>query len=92
MAYSTSNPPVLLSGFNDQNGRIWQYKSADAAATVDTAGYISNGDDLGMLVGDLVVVHDTGTPAVTLHAVQSVTAGGAVDLFDAGSTISTDTD
>lgn len=92
MAYSTSTPPMLISGFNGEGPKIWSYKSADATATVNTAGYISNGDALGMKVGDLVIAHDTATPTITILAVQSVTAGGAVDLFDAGATISTDTD
>lgn len=94
MAYSTSTPPMLVSGFNGEGPKLWMYKSADATATVNTAGYITNGGDLGMKVGDVVIAHDTATPTVTILAVQSVsaTAPGSTDLFDAGATISTDTD
>lgn len=92
MAYSTSAPPMLIAGFVGEGQKIWVHKSADAAAAVDTAGFISNGDALGMKVSDVVIHTNTGTGITTIHAVQSVTAGGSVDLFDAGATITTDTD
>lgn len=92
MAYSTSAPPMLISGFNGEGAKVWTHQSADAAAAADTAGFITNGDALGMKVGDIVYHRNTGTGIVTIHAVQSVTAGGSVDLFDAGATITTDTD
>lgn len=95
MAYATSNPPkCVVSGFNDQIANVWHYESTDAAAVVDTAAYISNAQDLGMKVGDVVFVRDTdASPSVTtLHTVASIDANGAADLLDAGATIGTDTD
>jgi len=83
MAYATTNPPRLVTQvMAETNGRVWAYSSADATATVDGSGYITNGGNLGMKVGDLVMVVDTATPAVTMHQVISVsaTAPGAVDL------------
>ena len=92
MAYSTSTPPALMAGFTHDMAKVWVHQSADAAAAADTAGFITNGDALGMKVGDIVWHRNTATGIVTLHAVQSVTAGGSIDLFDAGATITADTD
>jgi hypothetical protein len=96
MAYVTTNPPILTTlGPIAAAGRRWFYSSADTAATVDTTGYISNGGDLGMKVGDIVDVQVTGTGAITAHRVVTVssTAPGAVDLGDStviGSATNTD--
>lgn len=82
MAYSTSNPPVLktespLTGA----GQTWAYRSTDPAATVAGAGYFSNGDALGMKVGDIVEVCDTDTSTtMTYHRVTSVTTGGSATV------------
>lgn len=95
--YSTSNPPSLLvPSFNGQTPQIWVYKSAtDSNATIDTSGYITNGGNLGMRVGDIVLAYDVTNTIVKSHQVLTVsaTAPGAVDLSD-GVTIggSTNTD
>lgn len=81
MAYATSNPPRLLSQ-PIAGQRLWQYVSADAAATVDTGLYFSDGDTLGMKVDDLVIVHDTGNNIVTTHVVLTVTAGSGAGVGD----------
>lgn len=90
MAYVVTNPPqqVMRGGHDGSLPSVWEYTSADAAATVDTSGYITNGGNLGMKVGDLVFVRDTGTPLTTCHYVVTVsaTAPGAVDLSN-GTTI-----
>lgn len=85
MAYATTNPPSLttmgpLTG--SAGGRMWSYVSADASATVDASGYITNGGNLGMKVGDLVVCFDTVNKIASSHYVVTVssTAPGAVDL------------
>jgi len=83
MAYSTSNPPQLVSqGIGNQTLAIWHYNSADPTADVDGAGYITNGGDLGLKVGDLVFHRETDTDLVYSHVVKTVssTAPGAVDL------------
>jgi len=85
MAYSTSSPPILImQGIGNQGMAIWQYNSADPTATVDGSGYITNGGDLGMKVGDLVLHRETDTDLVYSHVVKTVssTAPGAVDLTD----------
>lgn len=80
MAYSTSNPPRLISeGIGDGNA-LWLYVSADAVATVKGAAYISNGDALGMKVGDVILVSDTNTPLASIGIVDAVASGGAAEL------------
>ncbi len=92
MAYATSNPPrrISLGSIDNSQGGTsqWVYTSADAAATVAGAGYITNGGDLGMQVNDLVQVIDTATPLITSHRVKTVssTSPGAVNL-SAGTTV-----
>lgn len=85
MAYATSNPPRLLVPAFTGNGNVWRYDSADAAATVRVSGYITNGGNLGMKVGDTVISHDTnlGITSTMRVVTVSATAPGAVDLGDA---------
>lgn len=88
MSYSTSNPPALMSGPLTGPGKWWSYRSTDVATDVDAADYFSNGDALGMEVGDVVVVCDTDTSTTTtLHRVTAVTAGGAATVSTTGLTI-----
>ena len=96
MAYSTSTPPVLLVQ-SIAGPRIWYHTAADATATVDASGYITNGGDLGMKVNDIVYHKDSTTTAtaLTMHKIVTVsaTAPGAVDLSDGtvvGSATNTD--
>lgn len=85
MAYSTSAPPsCILQAI--AGPKIWYHTAADATATVDASGYITNGGNLGMSVNDIVYHKDSTTTAtaLTMHKVVSVssTAPGAVDLSD----------
>lgn len=92
MAYATSNPPALIADRIGGGQAMWRYTSTDATATVDGSGYITNGGDLGMKVGDTVIVDDTTNGITTSHRVITVstTAPGAVDLGN-GTTIGTAT-
>lgn len=92
MAYSVSNPPNLISmgpiARAANRPKIWEYSSTDPATDVDAADYFSNGDALGMNVGDLVIVIDSDTSTtVTLHRVTAVTAGGAATVSTNGLTV-----
>lgn len=80
MTYAVTNPPKLLSTLLAGNGQLWYYESADAATTVDDAGYITNAKDLGMKAADLVIVHDTGSPLTTMHRVEEINTDGSADL------------
>lgn len=81
MAYSTANPPCLISErLGSDGGHVWAYKDGDPFDTMLAADYISNGDALGMKVGDPVILIDsTNSVALTAH-VSSVTSGGAASL------------
>lgn len=78
MAYSTSNPPVLMSGPLTGPGRVWSYRSNDPKTDVDDTDYFSNGVALGMQVGDIVNVEDIDTStAMSIHRVITLSAEGA---------------
>lgn len=82
MAYSTSNPPKLLVGslVSGDGPSLWTYKHTDVAADVDAANYFSDGDKLGMKVGDFVLVYDTTTPLAHIFVVITVTAGSGATV------------
>lgn len=81
MAYATTNPPHLLIGGVGDGKSLWIYTSEDVHTDVDATDYFSNGDALGMKVGDVVIVSkSTATIGTTLHYVSAVTAGGAATV------------
>jgi lipid-binding SYLF domain-containing protein len=94
MAYATTNPPVLTfsgaltrgnpnANASEPTGQnIWAYSSADAAATVNGAGYFTNGGDLGMKLGDIVLIWNTAGALSSISRVSTVAVGspGAVSL------------
>ena len=64
------------------NVQHWTYiTDTDAIATVIAAGYITDGDDKGMKVGDVVTCVDTNIPAVDLCVVSVVSAAGLVTMI-----------
>lgn len=81
MAYATSNPPRLMVARVGSGTALWAYTSTDVHTDVDAADYFSNGDALGMKVGDVVLVSkSTATVGTTVHYVSAVTAGGAATV------------
>lgn len=83
MAYATSNPPKCMQS-SIGGPSVWYYTSTDVHTDVDASDYFSNGDALGMVVGDIVfVVKSSATIGATLHSVQTVTAGGAATISPA---------
>ena len=91
MAYSTSIPPILvvgsvMGGGAGLGGQLWYYRSADVDSDVDAADYFSDGDALGMQVGDVVFAFDTAG-VMTLMFVSAVTAGGAATVVAATVTV-----
>lgn len=98
MAYAVSNPPVPVSsgplaGFNaNEPGagktipKLWVYSSADPIATVQAAGYFTNGLTLGMRVGDIVHVIDNNLARMYPSFVTVVTpTAGAPAVAGTGS-------
>lgn len=95
MTYSVDNPPALVNQMVGKNGgSTWLYDSADAATTVRVTGYITNGEDLGMKVGDQVQQIDSaGATVAHLYTVKSIHAtNGSVDLTDGLAIPVTDSD
>ena len=88
MAYSTSNPPFLVSKGIGGKGNTFQYESTDASTVVDNSGYITNAKDLGFVVNDTVIVIDTDAtpPLRTIHTVVTINADGSSDLSNNGGT------
>lgn len=79
MAYATSNPPARIGG-NFGGNSVWYYNDGDAIATILGADYFSDGDDLGMTVGDIVLCYSSGDTVPYTLAVTAVTAGGAATV------------
>jgi len=87
MAYAASGLTALATG----NGfTLWHYSSADAIATVNTAGYFNDAStQLG--VRDVIFVVDTATPTTSIVSVLT-NAAGVVDVSDGLAITETDTD
>jgi hypothetical protein len=84
-AYSTSNPPALISqGIGGPAGsRTWCLIGTHVTTDADAADFITNADDLGMKVMDTVILVNNTSAAAALvhgHVVNTVTAGGAANL------------
>lgn len=93
MAYATTNPPrMMVASTGTDTASWWSYYSTDAATAVRVTGYITDGDDLGMKVGDLVFQSSSDASVAHIYTVVSVAAGGAADLSDGTAIVVTDTD
>ena len=94
MAYAISNPPVLVvnGGLNGQN-KVWFYRSVDAATLVRVSGYFTNGFDLGMRSGDLLIQVDTdASPLAMQLMIVNAASASATDVSDGLAITATDTD
>lgn len=78
MAYSTSNPPIMVTQSIGAAPAFWLFPSEDIHTDVDAANYFTNGQALGMRVNDVVcVIKTTATIGATLHVVTEVSSDGA---------------
>lgn len=77
MAYATSAPPRLLASAKDgSTPRLWIYQSTDPSVTVAGTSYITDGENLGMRLGDAVIVQDTNNAyASVMHTVSAISSG-----------------
>lgn len=94
MAYATSNPPVLvIPGGMDGQNKIWFYRSVDAATLVRVSGYFTNGFDLGMRSGDLLIQVDTdASPLAMQLLIVNLANATTTDVSDGLAITATDTD
>ena len=94
---STVGMSTTFTGYATMTGggNMWGYRSTDLVATVCGSSYFTNGMQLGMRLGDLVYIIDTGqsTMQISFAPVNVVTTGttgpGGVTLTtgNLGSTI-----
>lgn len=82
MAFIRTDLGLASAGMNTSLPRTWAYTTADATATVDTAGYFNDAADL-LAVGDVIVAITStgGTASYDSYFVNSNT-GGVVDVSD----------
>jgi hypothetical protein len=70
--------------------QMWTYTSADSIATVNTAGYFNDMTN-ELSVGDVIFVHDSNTPTMSIVMVAS-NASSVVDVTDGTTVAMTDSD
>jgi hypothetical protein len=80
MAYSNTGLNTVAASKRGNAPSIYTYTSADAIATVNTSGYFNDLSDT-LAVGDIIFVHDSATPTMSIVVVLS-NASGVVDVSD----------
>lgn len=80
MAFATSGFHTVAASKRGNAPSMYTYTSADAIATVNTAGYFNDLSDT-LAVGDIIFVHDSATPTMSIVVVLS-NASGVVDVSD----------
>ena len=90
MAYSSDGFNVIGAAKKGNAPSMYTYTSADAIATVNTSGYFDDLSDT-LAVGDIIFVHDSATPTMSIVMVAS-NASGVVDVTDGTAIAMTDTD
>jgi hypothetical protein len=92
MAYSDTGFTTVAASKAGAAPSIYAYKTTDAIADVNTAGYFNSLSSL-LSVGDLVYcVTSTGTTAVATLVYVVSNASGVVDVNDGTTLANTDTD
>jgi hypothetical protein len=84
MAYASATLSLVSAAPLTGGGQKWVHQSADTGAQAQVSGFITDGGNRGMKVGDTVEHTNTGTNIVSLHRVMTVSATypGPVDLSD----------
>jgi len=90
MAFSSAGWNVIGAAKKGNAPSMYTYTSADAIADVNTAGYFNDLSDT-LAVGDVIFVHDSATPTLSIVMVAS-NASGVVDVTDGTAIAMTDTD
>jgi hypothetical protein len=90
MAYSSTGWNVIGAAKKGNAPSMYTYTSADAIADVNTSGYFNDLSDT-LAVGDIIFVHDSATPTLSIVMVAS-NASGVVDVTDGTAISMTDSD
>lgn len=80
MAFAVAGFNTIGASKRGNAPSIYTYVSTDAIATVNTTGYFNNLSDT-LAVGDIIFVHDSATPTMSIVVVLS-NSGGVVDVSD----------
>ena len=100
MAFDLDKLVLIGPDGNSGSGRMWKYKTEDAHATVDTAGYFNDASSL-LRVTDIINVVvvtniDASNEAVATYGphivLSAVIEPAAVDVSDVTVNVVTDTD
>jgi uncharacterized membrane protein len=92
MAFSSTGFVAVAASKAGQAPSIYAYKTADAIADVNTAGYFNSLSNT-LAVGDLIYcVTSTGTTAVATLVYVLSNASGVVDVTDGTTLANTDGD
>ena len=87
-------PGLSADGRDTNISLLWTYKTSDAIATVNTAGYFADAKNRRLIAGDhiqVTVMSGATVSAVYKATVMSVTAGAA-NISDGVSETLTDSD
>ena len=79
MAYATDNPPrLLVPSLDGSTPAVWHYLSANSFSQVAAADFFSDATNLGLKVGDgIVVVESDNAYSTALFSVSAITDGAA---------------
>ena len=92
MAFSTTGFAVIGASKAGNAPSVYSYRTADAIADVNTAGYFNTLSDT-LKVGDLIYcVTSVGTTAVATLVYVVSNASGVVDVNDGTTLANTDSD
>jgi len=80
MAFNSAGWNVIGAAKKGNAPSMYTYTSADAIADVNTEGYFNDLSDT-LAVGDIIFVHDSATPTMSIAVVLS-NAAGVVDISD----------
>ncbi len=79
MAYVTSNPPIRVTAGGITGPSLWMYQHAtDDRTAVIAQDYFTDGQDLGMKIGDFVLHFETDALLGSLSCVNTVDGDGTL--------------
>lgn len=82
MAYVPANLSKIAGGVGGP--ALWYLTGTDIHTDADASGFITDGFDKGLKVGDLLIYRkSSATIGATLHTVETVTTGGAATISPA---------
>lgn len=93
MAFDRTKLGLTHASLNSNHARQWAYYTADATATVDSAGYFNSAADLLNVGDEIYAITSVGGTTAYGNYYVSANDGTTVDVNDAVSRVtSTDTD